>query len=388
MSQHVTNNGLNRHIVKIQPFMKLPISILLFCTSLLAYSQQDSLMLPASWMGTIKMGNSNPALVFTIEQDSLGQPSGTLGLPSKGIQGVPLSTVAFTKDSVFFEIAAAQADYKGLFNKNRTRIQGIWTEGNNTYPLILKPLTTDIDYSSFKKENASSFPLQLTSAHFNLYSEKDDAQVLEALSNVLESNYQRITTNMQTRFDSKIKVFIYPNLTSFHTAINYKNAPDWVVGAAGKNELKMVSPLHPGPEHSYKSLMKAIVHELAHTVVLNLRKQGAVGIPKWLHEGYAYYEANQLTEAERKQIYSNVTTSTLPSWKQLAEATTAQFGDMGGYGLSATIVAFLINTYGIEKLHQLMLQPKSVEKIYTLPNKELEIAWLEYLKTQNTANKK
>ena len=47
---------------------------------------------------------------------------------------------------------------------------------------------------------------------------------------------------MQTSFNSKIDVYIYPDLKTFHSAVNYPDAPDWVVGAASKNELKMVSP--------------------------------------------------------------------------------------------------------------------------------------------------
>jgi hypothetical protein len=62
-------------------------------------------------------------------------------------------------------------------------------------------------------------------------------------------------------FESKIDVFICPNIKSFHTAINVPDAPDWVVAPAKKNELIMVSPLNQGSVHTYESLMKAIVHE-------------------------------------------------------------------------------------------------------------------------------
>lgn len=363
--------------------MKFKILVLLFCAfSIYGYSQDtNNSIIPSSWIGKIKMGDANPELVFNIFLDSLGQQAGNLGIPSKGIQGIAFDKVLFKQDSIILEISAVQASYKGVFDDDRMLIKGSWKEGQNTFPLVLTPLTKEIDYSNFKRENTSSLNLEVTSENFDFYSKKQDVKVLDDLSKVLESNYLRLCKNMQTRFDSKIDVFIYPETKAFHKAINYSDAPDWVVGAAGKNVLKMVSPLNPGSVHSYESLMKAIVHELAHTVVLNLRKQGLVGLPNWLNEGFAYYEANQLTEANRKIIHSKLLKNTIPSWNELKNANTSEFGDMGGYGISATIIEFLIETNGYEKLKQFIIEPENVEEIYKISEKDLELMWLKYLKT-------
>jgi hypothetical protein len=263
------------------------------------------------------MGDANPEVVFNIFNDSLGELAGNIGVPSKGVQGIPFSKVYVKQDSIIIEIAAAQASYKGVFQKNGNTINGIWTEPTNTSSLNLVPLTKEIDYDNFKKENTSTLSLGFTSENFNFYSKKQDVEVLKGLSNVLESNYLRLTANMQTSFNSKIDFFIYPDIKSFHNAINQPNAPDWAVGAAGKNELKMVSPLNPGSEHTYESLMKAIVHELTHTMVLNFRKQGLVGLPNWLNEGYAYYEANQLNAAQRELAHSQLLDNKIPSWNEI-----------------------------------------------------------------------
>jgi hypothetical protein len=84
--------------------------------------------------------------------------------------------------------------------------------------------------------------------------------------------------------------------------------------------------------------MKAIVHELAHTIVLNFRKQGLVGLPNWLNEGYAYYEANQLNETQVALVHTQLVKKTIPSWDELEKANNYQFGDMNGYPISATII--------------------------------------------------
>jgi hypothetical protein len=365
--------------------MKFQLLIVLFCTiEFTVYSQRsnESITL-SSWIGKIKMGDANPELVFNIFKDSLGQLAGNLGIPSKGIQGIPLSKVHIDQDSIVLEISAAQASYKGIFKNNSRTINGIWTEPNLLSPLILVPSNKEIDYDDFKKENPSSLNLGFTSEHFNFYSEEEDEEdeeVLENLSKTLESNYSRISKDMQTSFDSKIDVFIYPELKAFHTAINYPDAPDWAVGAASKNELKMVSPLNPGNAHTYESLMKAIVHELAHTVVLNFRKQGPVGLPNWLNEGYAYYEAKQLTNAQRTLVHNQLLNNKIPSWNELEKADTVQFADINGYPISATIIEFLVGSYGLDKLKQFIIEPESVEKIYDMSQEDLERLWLEYLK--------
>ncbi len=362
--------------------MKFQLLIVLFCTiAITAYSQQSNeSIIPSSWIGKIKMGDSNPALVFNIYADSLGQLAGNLGVPSKGIQGIPLSKVHINQDSIVLEVSIAQAGFKGVLENNNKTIKGIWTEAQSIYPLILETLTKEIDYDNFKKENPSSLNLEFANEHFNFYSKEGDKKVLDSLSKALENNYLRITKNMQTSFNTKIDVFIYPDLKTFHSAINYLDAPDWVVGAASKNELIMVSFLNPGSEHSYESLMKAIVHELTHAVVLNFRKQGLVGLPNWLNEGYAYYEAKQLSKAQREIVHNQLLKNKIPSWNELETVNTVQFGDFNGYPISATIIEFLVESYGLDKLKQFIIEPEAVEKIYNVSKEDLEDLWLKYLK--------
>lgn len=362
--------------------MKFKFLILTLCTVIITgcSQQTNKSIAPSSWIGKIKMGDANPEVVFNIFKDSLGQLTGNLGVPSKGIQGIPLSKVYIKKDSIILESSTAQLIFKGVFEKDWKSINGNWIEPQLTSSLILVPLTKTIDYDNFKKENTSSLNLELTSENFNLYSKKQDSKILESLSNELESNYLRLTKDMQTSFNSKIDVFIYPDIKSFHNAINVPDAPDWVVGAASKNELKMVSPLNPGSEHTYESLMKAVVHELTHTVVLNFRIKGLTSLPNWLNEGYAYYEAKQLDESQRNIVHAQVLNNTLPTWNELEKANSYQFGDMNGYPVSATIIEFLVKSYGIDKLKQFIIEPENVKKIYNLSKEDLEVLWFKNLK--------
>ncbi|WP_417364546.1 peptidase MA family metallohydrolase [Galbibacter sp.] len=349
--------------------------------------QTNKSIAPSSWIGKVKMGEANPEVVFNVFKDSLGQLTGNLGIPSKGIQDIPLSKVYIKQDSIILESSAAQLVFKGVFENNGKSINGNWIEPHLKSSLILVPLTKTIDYNNFKKENTTSLNLEFESQHFNFYSKKTDTSVLKNLSQSLESNYLRITEDMKTNFESKIDVFIYPNIKSFHNAINLLDAPEWVVGVAGKNELKMVSPLKPGSQHTYESLMKAIVHELTHTILLNFRKQGLVGLPNWLNEGYAYYEAKQLNESQRELVLSQLLNNKIPSWSELEKANNYQFGDMNGYPISATIIEYLVKSYGIDKLKQFITEPENVNNIYKQSKENLEVLWLKDLKQNNNTIK-
>ncbi len=53
---------------------------------------------------------------------------------------------------------------------------------------------------------------------------------------------------------------------------------------------------------------------------------------------------------------------------------------MNGYGLSETIIEFLIDTYGISKLNLLIKEPENIESIYALSKGALEKQWIQYLK--------
>jgi len=232
-------------------------------------------------------------------------------------------------------------------------------------------------------QNSDSLNLAKESQHFAFYSTNDDLKVLDSLAITLENNYSRITNRLGIQIEKKINVKVFPNVKAFHVAINYPDAPDWVVGSSNGDELMMVSPLNPGTVHTYESLMQVIVHEFVHIAVSYARgDKGWTTLPRWLNEGYAQYEAGQINEHIRKIVESSVIAKTPPTWTQLATASVVEFGNMNGYGLSVTIVDFLVVTYGIEKLVLLIKEPENIEIIYGLSQDALEKQWIRYLKPE------
>ncbi len=235
-------------------------------------------------------------------------------------------------------------------------------------------------------QNIDSLNLAKESQHFDFYSTRGDIKVLDSLAITLENNYSGITNHLGIQIDKKIKVKVFPNIQAFHTAINLPDAPDWVVGGTwNTDEIMMVSPLHPGSVHTYASLMQVIVHEFTHIAVYYARGyKGVTGLPRWLNEGYAQYEAGQINDRIRKIVESSVRATAPPTWTQLDTVSDMEFGNINGYGLSVTIVEFLIVTYGFDKLVLLIKEPENFEIIYGLSESTLEKQWIQYLKHEKT----
>ncbi len=233
-------------------------------------------------------------------------------------------------------------------------------------------------------QNADSLSLTQESQHFAFYSTNGDIKVLDSLSTILENNYGRITNRLEIQIKKKIKVKVYPDLGSFHIAINYPNAPDWVVGSCIGDELLMVSPLNPGSIHTYGSLMQVVIHEFVHIAVYYaIGDKVVTELPTWLNEGYAQYEAGQINDQIRKSVESSMFEKVPPTWSQLNNASAMDFGKINGYGLSVSIVEFLVVTYGTTKLVLLIKDPKNIEAIYGLPETTLENQWIHYVKHES-----
>lgn len=234
-------------------------------------------------------------------------------------------------------------------------------------------------------QNTDSLRFAKESQHFVFYSSPGDLEVLDSLAIVLENSYARITGRLGTQMEKKVDVRVYPDLRSFHAAINYPDAPDWVVGSSIDDELLVVSPLNPGSIHTYKSLMQVVVREFAHIAVYAARgEKGSATLPRWLSEGYAQYEAGQINDVIRRSVKNGLTGKTPPTWAQLNAASPMEFGYMNGYALSVTIVEFLTVSYGIDKLVLLIKEPENIENIYGVSTTELEKQWMQYLINEQT----
>lgn len=226
--------------------------------------------------------------------------------------------------------------------------------------------------TSFKE---SALKLQLETEHFEFYSTDGDKKCLEDLSGEVEGSYDRVVKDLQTPLDYKPKINIYPDIESFHKSIGRPNDSAWGVGTAWGKDLKMVSPLNPGPVHDYNSIKQVAVHEFVHVVEINMTNPKS--LTTWLWEGVAMYEAKQVDNKTKNTLRQLVENKKSPALSQLDK----EFYTIDdAYAFSYTIVDFMVDRFGYDKLVQVIKEPNDIEKILGVSMDEFEKQWLDFVK--------
>ena len=214
--------------------------------------------------------------------------------------------------------------------------------------------------------------------HFLFYSLNNDINTIDDLADELENNFERVTGDLRKKPAEKITVKVYPDIQLFHNAVGNPNAPDWAIGLVKNRKIHMVSPLNPGPEHTYKSVLHSIVHEFTHIVIREINPRN---IPVWLNEGVASYEGRNIINI-KTIISSDIIKSVVPSLSELNNR--ERFVDLKGYEYSYTMVEYLVHQYGYDKLVELIKTPENIENILGLTEENLYQRWLNYLKQNYT----
>ena len=215
-------------------------------------------------------------------------------------------------------------------------------------------------------------------AHFLISYSAADASCIDAVADHLEGNQQRICADLRYGLNFKVVLEIYPDLTTLHKGMNAPNAPDWVIGLTNlAGEIKMISPLNPGPNRTFQIILRCIDHEFTHAVVL--RGLGATSLPNWLHEGVASYEAGLIDEAGWAGIEPYVKTNRIPTFSAL-NTQGQTFVDNGGYVWSYTIIDFAMIEYGRDKLRPWIDNGGSFDSTFGVSEAAFRGRWIEYLK--------
>jgi hypothetical protein len=174
--------------------------------------------------------------------------------------------------------------------------------------------------------------------------------------------------------NKKIGVHIYPTLQEFHTAVGWPNAPDWFVGV-GWSEIHVVSPLNPGPAHSYEEIMDNVfIHEFTHVCTGKINQN----LPIWLNEGIACYEGGPYyNKASVVAACNNL--GRIPTLDEL-NSSYDNFVNFGGYPLCLTISNFIVESYGMEKMSDFIRTPADYTIFSGLTKSEFQELWMEYVK--------
>lgn len=203
--------------------------------------------------------------------------------------------------------------------------------------------------------------LQSSSQHYNYYCANKDAEVIDTIRVLLETNLKRICTLYDYTIDDTTDVFIYPDFKTFHASVVWGTddiPPDLVGQCVNAKEIKFISPLNAEPINSYSEILIVAVHESIHAINFHVFDPltGLSFPPTWLFEGFATFEANQFPN--RAIIRQRINSGELPLIEQYNDY--YFFTDNYGYHFSYTIFEFLINQYGYNKVSMLLRHPSRI----------------------------
>ena len=178
--------------------------------------------------------------------------------------------------------------------------------------------------------------------------------------------------------ETPIHLFIYANTDDMKEAILYE--PTWTGGMAFPEHDIVIIGISPRDLAWGRS---TIAHELTHVLVGHLTFSCLGDVPTWLNEGLAVYSEGGLDPASESQLNEAIQGDQLLSVRSLSGG----FSEIPGkaylsYSQSYSIVKFLIETYGQDKMYSLLISLRdgttiddALIKVYGFDVEGLEDAW-------------
>jgi hypothetical protein len=205
------------------------------------------------------------------------------------------------KEKLFLITPGAPLQEMKRINRNEYQSKTIkdglfgFIEKNDTVNLIhrsaqgsMQARKISAEIEDYSEAMDSLLQFKKRSKHFEFHYSNRDKEFIDSLAMNLERSYNKILADFRLKSLPLTKVKIYPDLKSFHLAINSPDAPPQVLATAfGKNEFRMASPATWGEESG--TMIQNIIHEFTHCVHLNI--DYSPNNPRWLWEGVAMYEA-------------------------------------------------------------------------------------------------
>lgn len=227
---------------------------------------------------------------------------------------------------------------------------------------------------------------QVKTEHFNINYKGILESEVEDMAKKLESNYNRIRTELDDPEHGAIEVFVHPTQAEFNKATGLINS-----SASGTSRGPMA--FHLKYETWFNTFLpsdmnKVAVHEFTHCVQLNILIQDALSkvklenntdfdnefeayfsenYPQWFWEAICDYEAGIVNRISVKYgMKGNPTLRKLNSSNQI-------------YNVGYTIPEYLVSEYGKEKLPEFIKSYCDFEKVFGVSEKEFESSWHQFV---------
>ena len=190
----------------------------------------------------------------------------------------------------------------------------------------------------------------------------------------------RLEQDIGVELDGQVTFFIYGNTADMREALLYSQ--DWVGGAAFADYNTILIGVEPDQAEDWGS--STVRHELAHLVIGQFAQSClGGGLPTWLSEGLAVYAEGEPDDTTQRDVEMGIEFDAFAPVRSLNGAFPARGGEAtSAYSQSYSLVAYLLDNYGQEKMQQLLLAladaagyDDALEQVYGFNADGLEEAW-------------
>jgi len=191
----------------------------------------------------------------------------------------------------------------------------------------------------------------ITNGVVNLLWYKGDRSFADSLMAAAQQGLQRLNTDTGAAPQRQVRIYIYGSAQDMQGALQFPQ--EWTGGVAFSEFDIILIGVSPDILDWGK---RAIVHELTHWITgqLTFNNYGA-GLPVWLEEGLATYGEGPITSQYQDLLAAAIRDNKLISVRTLSSPFSADSQTaLLSYAESNSIVAFLIQTYGRDKMTKLL----------------------------------
>lgn len=219
----------------------------------------------------------------------------------------------------------------------------------------------------FRILSAEDLKFNQSSEHFEIFYSQNDEGIAQEFLTVGESLYPQLIQDFDHAFENKLKINIFPDIISFQETYDLRNAPQAIVARCGTKFISIVSPLNPGTYHSADSIRTIFQIDLIQSIIM--QKYGSSNSKNWLVFGVASNKTNYQPRSILPEI--------LPSIQEMETS----LEKISGHPSAHSLVHFLIDNYGWEKILQLLRNYSFFEEIL---GKNKETIYHEWSQTSHT----
>jgi len=178
--------------------------------------------------------------------------------------------------------------------------------------------------------------------------------------------------------DAPIDLYVYPNYEDMKDAILYE--PSWTGGMAFPEHNIFIMGISASDSTWDQN---TVIHELTHILIGHFTFSCIGSVPTWLNEGLAMFSEGKLDSSMQSQLDQAIRDDTVLTVRSL-NGGFSELSDKANlsYGQSQSIVSFLIEKYGQEKLTQLLIALRDAKpiddallEVYGFDTDGLEDAW-------------